>query len=87
MRKPNICKKQNSAVCLMSLGKVGAPSFLCPETFEWKLESLLSGRVKTVELDYYVPLTHRQQNNLSHLHLFDKVIWRLLLQVSQYSFK
>lgn len=50
-------------------------------------ESLISVSVKTIGFDYYISLTHREQNNLSHLHLFGKVIWRLLLQVSQYSFK
>ena len=40
---------------------------------------------KINELDDYIRLTERSQDNLSYLNLFSKVIWRLQLQMNQYS--
>lgn len=55
MWKPNICKKQNLAVCLMSLGKLGAPSFLGSETSgNSSVPSIRQCNI--TELDDYIPL-------------------------------
>lgn len=60
MWKPNICKKQNPAACLMSLGKFRAPSFLCPEISLWKFQSfLISYSIKITVLDDYISLACR----------------------------